>query len=208
MAELKLAPATIERDESQSLTPGKRPAPMGEILRTDGELIPRHDIDALKDGLQWLRRERDAVMATVQPKLKCLDILECQILEAIREHARGTTKTQRLVGNNGSQLKVELPSDGWDKEKVIAIWTDPDFSELRARVECMKINEIGVVLKEWKKIRDVTDPPPLLKRFIDRMLAAVKKANSMPKVTIEDPAKDSIDVQSKPASDEIDLSDL
>lgn len=177
----------IMLDDGPPLTPLKVATPAGEIC-VNGELISRSDVDALEAGLRWIDRAR----APHKQALKMLDIAESQIREAVRDLAKGKNKTQRIVGQNGSTLKVTLPNDGWDQAKLRAIWDE----ETEWRGRCLKVNEIGVVDKEWQKLKGVSDAPEGLRKFITRMLGAVVKAIQLPKVVIEDPNAGAIDVES------------
>lgn len=133
-----------------------------------GELLDPADIDSLIDAYERIdARDKQHYAAKLA------------IRQALASRTEGDAKTRRVQGHRRKAI-VEMPSDSWDQAKLKQIWElYPDLRE-----QCLKIDSIGVKLREYKKLVN-TSGTPEFQAFRDNVTAANKGQTGTPTVKIE-----------------------
>jgi hypothetical protein len=135
---------------------------------TTGELVDTKNVDQLI-----------ACHDRVAKKAGELYDLKKQLAHTLCALTTGDLKTRRI---RGEQLcaKVEIPDDYWDQSILKEAYNSfPKF-----RNEFLRIESVGVRLREWKKLQGTTGPADM--EAFKRMIGSANRGPSgTPKITIE-----------------------
>lgn len=101
------------------------------------------------------------------------------LVAEIARRTEGDTKTRRLTGKDRT-VKVEMPDDSWDQ----SILKEAFNAYPQHRDKCLKIGEINIQLREWKKIMNTTGEQDF-NLFRDMVKSANRGPTGNPRVTIE-----------------------
>ena len=101
------------------------------------------------------------------------------LVAEIARRTEGDTKTRRLTGKERT-VKVEMPDDSWDQ----SILKEAFNAYPQHRDKCLKIGEINIQLREWKKIMNTTGEQDF-NLFRDMIKSANRGPTGNPRVTIE-----------------------
>jgi hypothetical protein len=133
-----------------------------------GELVSVRDVDSLIDLYERCKIAGDRLYAVRQAAQR-----------ALHDLCEGDAKTRRVRGRR-RQAKVETPSDGWDQSILKEAWNS--FPALRDEV--LKIDSIGVKLREFKKLVN-TAGDDAFTTFRDMVSSANRGPSGTPAVTVE-----------------------
>lgn len=134
-----------------------------------GEMTRLDDIDGLiglYEGLDKVNKQAYAVMVRVR--------------EVLAAKAEGDSKTRRVCGER-RKAKLEFPSESFTQRDLRTIWED--FPDLRDQV--LKIDEIGVSLREYRKLINTSGPERFME-FRDKLTRACKGCVGLPTLKVEE----------------------
>ena len=134
-----------------------------------GEMTRLDDIDGLitlYEGLDEVNKQANAVMVRVR--------------EVLAAKAEGDSKTRRVCGEH-RKAKLEFPSESFTQRDLRTIWEE--FPDLRDQV--LKIDEIGVSLREYRKLVN-TSGGERFTEFRDRLTRACKGCVGLPTLKVEE----------------------
>lgn len=136
---------------------------------TDGVLVDVSNVDELATAYEEIRAAEQA--------LRTRKLL---VVEALARHATGTARTERVRGQV-RRVKIEQPRASWDAGALKRVWER--FSTYRDRY--LKIEKIGVQMREIKKLRHEAGPPEF-EEFRRLVLEAERGPTGQPRITIEE----------------------
>lgn len=120
--------------------------PPAELIDfTTGEVLERGDADALISAFERVKAEADKLYS-----------LRHRIAEAIVALSEGPNKTRRVRGK-ARIAKIEMPDEGWTQSILKEAWNA--YPTLRD--EFLRIESVGVKLREWKKLKETVGPADL-----------------------------------------------
>jgi len=138
------------------------------ICPITGEVINLADVDAMIDCLERVQ-ERDRELYNAKLQLR----------QALAVLAIGHAKTRRVRGQR-RRCKVEMPDDHYNQTKLREAYHA--FPAIRD--EFLRISELSVRLREWKKALAESGPPEF-ETFKKMVLAANEGPQGLPRVTID-----------------------
>ena len=101
------------------------------------------------------------------------------VVRELAARTEGDAKTRRVMGDD-RLAKVTMPDLSWDQGILKEAWNSyPKFRDM-----CLKIGEITVALRDWKKIENTTGGDDF-NQFRDMVKAACRGAIGSPSITIE-----------------------
>jgi hypothetical protein len=163
-----LIDATVTNLEEQ---PGGSPAPEVPVELVDpttGEILDLADADTLISSF-----ERVSIQANVFWEAKR------KIAHAIAKLTEGEAKTRRVRGKERG-AKVEMPDDAWVQSILKEVWN----AYPKLRDDYLRIESVGVKLREWKKLKETSGEPDL--EQLKKMLAQANMGpTGTPRVTVE-----------------------
>ena len=136
---------------------------------TDGVLVDVTNVDELATAYEEIRAAEQA--------LRTRKLL---VVEALARHAIGTAKTERVRGQV-RRVKIEQPRASWDAGALRRVWEE--FPNYRDRY--LRIEKIGVQVREIKKLRHEMGPPEF-EEFRRLVLKAERYPTGQPRITIEE----------------------
>ena len=134
-----------------------------------GETIDATDIDGMIDAYEGLKMVNDSCYAAMT-----------RIREALAALTEGDAVTRRVRGKR-RQATVTMPDIKWDQSQVKEVWNA--YPALRESF--LKIGEINVVMKEYKKLVNMTSDQPDFTCFRDMLTAANRGRVGTPTIKIE-----------------------
>ena len=149
--------------------PAADPIPDDVMNPFTGEMTRLDDIDGLiglYEGLDKVNKQAYAVMVRVR--------------EVLAAKAEGDSKTRRVCGER-RKAKLEFPSESFTQRELRTIWED--YPDLRDQV--LKIDEIGVSLREYRKLVNTSGPERFME-FRDKLTRACKGCVGLPTLKIEE----------------------
>lgn len=138
------------------------------ICPITGEVVDKDDVDALISTYERSKRINDRCYAVM---------LEIRLLLAAK--TEGDAKTRRVRGKTRA-AKVEFPSDSWDQ----SLLKEAFHSFPQHRDSCLKIDSVGVQLREYKKLVNTSGTPDF-NTFRDMVTKANRGQTGTPTVTVE-----------------------
>jgi hypothetical protein len=135
-----------------------------------GEITRIGDVDgliSLYEGLDKVNKRAYAVMQRVR--------------EAMASHAEGDAKTRRIRGEKRRAV-LTFPSESFEQSGLKELWAEFEGETFCAEV--LKIDSIGVKLREYKKLIN-TSGDERFNDFRDRLSQSCKGAIGLPTVKIE-----------------------
>lgn len=136
---------------------------------TDGVLVDVTNVDELATAYEEIRAAEQA--------LRTRKLL---VVEALARHATGTARTERVRGQV-RRVKIEQPRASWDQKMLRQAWEQ--YPHYRDRY--LKIEKIGVQMREIKKLRHEAGPPEF-EEFRRLVLEAERGPTGQPRITIEE----------------------
>lgn len=133
-----------------------------------GELIDRENVDGLIGMYESLDKANKIIYATC-----------CRIRETLAEKTEGDAKTRRVRGHRRVCV-LEFPSESFEQRLLKEAWAD--FPDLRD--EALKIDSIGVKLREFRKIK-ATSGGERFNEFRDRISMASRGCVGLPTLKVE-----------------------
>lgn len=161
--------ATNDAASGGASEPAADPIPDDVMNPFTGEMTRLDDIDGLiglYEGLDKVNKQAYAVMVRVR--------------EVLAAKAEGDSKTRRVCGER-RKAKLEFPSESFTQRDLRTIWED--FPDLRDQV--LKIDEIGVSLREYRKLINTSGPERFME-FRDKLTRACKGCVGLPTLKIEE----------------------
>lgn len=165
--------STLGRDTATTCVANNLPEFTDEnppLLNPLTDAIIQDDPDSLIDTYEELKTMSDRIYS-----------VQVMIRRRLQEKTVGQTdaKTRRVAGNRRRAV-LEMPSESWDQSILKEAWNS--FPDLRD--ECLKISEIGVKLREYKKLVG-TSGVAKLETFRDMVKAAQRPPSGVATVKIE-----------------------
>lgn len=145
------------------------PADAEIINPFDGELVAVDDVDGLIDLYEKMKRVSDQAYGVMQ-----------LIRRAAGNLAKGDTKTRRLQGER-RKAKVTRANDSWDQ----SILKEAFFSFPNLRDQVLKIDSVGVKLREYEKLKSTSGSPDV-ETFRDMVVRANRGVTGLPTIEIEE----------------------
>lgn len=133
-----------------------------------GEIIEPNDVDGLIDCYERLKLKNDQIYAVL-----------LKIRLALAAQTEGDAKTRRVQGRRRRAV-VEMPSESWEQSILKEAFNS--FPQYRDQV--LKIDTIGVKLREYKKLVNTSGPPDLT-TFRDMVARANRGQTGTPTVKVE-----------------------
>lgn len=133
-----------------------------------GEIIPPDDIDHMIEAYERCKQASDQLYA-VQVKLR----------HALANLTEGDAKTRRIQGRRRRAV-IEMPGDSWDQSILKEAWNS--FPDLRD--QALKIDQIGVKLREYRKLVNTSGAADLT-TFRDMVTRANRGQTGTPTVKVE-----------------------
>lgn len=133
-----------------------------------GEIIADDDTDGLIEMYERLDKTNKTVYAVL-----------CQIREKLAAKTEGDAKTRRVRGRTRACV-LSFPSESFEQAILKETWED--FPELRD--EALKIESIGVKLREYRKIQNTTGGERFT-AFRDRLARACRGCVGLPTLKVE-----------------------
>lgn len=143
--------------------------PTGITNPLTGQPVDPDDIDDLIDCFEHVKSVADQCYAVKK-----------RVAERLASLTNGDKKTRRIEGVR-RRAKVEMPSTAWDRKLLRSAWDG--FPGVADR--CLKIETIGVVAVEYKKLLETTGGPVLMD-FIAAVKAADRGPQGTPTITVEE----------------------
>lgn len=135
-----------------------------------GEMAAPHNVDRLAAMYQRLEACNKAVYAAM-----------CDIRRAMADMTEGDAATRRIRGKN-CQVKVTMPAVKFEQSVLKALWeSHPDLAH-----EFMKIETVGVKLREFAKLENMAGSDPAFVYFRDTLTNACRGRDGLPSVAIEE----------------------
>lgn len=158
------------RDDShqQSSAQSDTGDPSG-IMAYDGEMVAIDDVDGLCSMYERL-----------EPLSKSLYTTLCSIRRALSDLSEGDSATRRVRGKEYI-AKIELPSVKFEQSVLKALWES--HSDLAH--EFMRIESIGVKMREYAKLEKTASTDPQFVYFRDTLTNANRGRDGLPAVKIE-----------------------
>jgi hypothetical protein len=133
-----------------------------------GEIVSLDDIDGMIDLYENLKEKSDAAYA-------CLIALRV----ALAKKTEGDARTRRIRGKRRA-AKIEIPADSWDQSLLKESWNS--YPQYRDQV--LKIDTIGVQIREFKKIVNTSGPADF-EQFRNMVTQANRGPTGTPTVKVE-----------------------
>ena len=142
---------------------------VGEIFDPlTGELVSTDDVDGMIDFYERVM--------LLEKELRAAKV---QLQRAFAAHSKGVARTRRVEGER-RKVRIELPGPGWDQPRLKEAWG----AYPRFRVPYLRVDAVGVNLREYKKLIETTGPGDLM-AFKSLVSAARKPSTGNPRVAIE-----------------------
>lgn len=133
-----------------------------------GEIIADEDIDGLIEMYERLDKTNKTVYAVL-----------CRIREKLAAKTEGDAKTRRVRGQTRACV-LSFPSESFEQAMLKETWEE--FPELRD--EALKIDSIGVKLREYRKLQNTTGGERFI-AFRDRLARACRGCVGLPTLKVE-----------------------
>lgn len=158
--------------DSRLADPGQQ-QPQFITCPLSGARVSADDIDGLAD----LFLQLDSINKQIYGALS-------NIRRALADQTEGTAKTRRLRSKR-YRLKIEMPSDSWDSGALRRAWDSfPQY-----RDEFLRIEKVGVQLRQFKKIVNEVSSEEDFNQFRDAITGANNGPTGTPRVTVETEAE-------------------
>jgi hypothetical protein len=149
-------------------------APAGPVMPAEiecpltGEIVRLSDADGLIDLFERVKRTGDICYAV---QMKCR--------EALAAMSEGDTKTRRVRGRR-RLAKITMPDDAWENSLLMEAFNSyPQY-----RDQCLRIERIKVMLRDYKKVVGTAGPPDF-EQFRNMVSKANRGPCGTPVVTVE-----------------------
>jgi len=127
--------------------------------------------------------DADGLISAIEQCKETYDVLGRfygQLRRALGDLTTGDAKTRRVRGNQRRAV-VTMPGDRWEQSILKEAWNA--YPQLRDQV--LKIDKIGVKLRELKKIENESGPDSF-EQFKKMILSARSKSDTLPTIKIEE----------------------
>lgn len=133
-----------------------------------GEILDRDNVDDLIDSYERLKQTSDRCYA-----------VQMEIRRILADKTEGDAKTRRIRGKRRA-AKITMPDDSWDQ----SILREAFHSYPQHRDECLKIDTVKVMLREYKKLVNTSGPPDF-ETFRDMVTKANRGPTGTPALAVE-----------------------
>jgi hypothetical protein len=134
-----------------------------------GEILNATDADSLIDAFVELSRAEDEIRQARN-----------LIRAALAALTTGDAKTRRVRGKRRRAMVI-MPNDAWDQSKLREAWEA--YPHLRE--QCLKIDMIRVLLRNWKTLMNETGPRDF--EMFKRLIAAANRGPvGWPTIRVDD----------------------
>lgn len=132
-----------------------------------GEVVSRTDVEGLAETLDRIDHQLGELRAA-----------QNVVRQAIGERAHGKARTERVMGEQGSVLRVEWPDDSWDQPTLKRVYESGYGKEL------LRIARVEIDKRAYKKAQGTMGPADY-ERVKAEIESARRPPSQAPRVRIE-----------------------
>lgn len=153
-----------------------------ESARIADGLPPGHTVNPLT-GLIVDTNDIDSLiteLADVKSQIDQLNGFNRLLRQIAADKTTGTAKARRIQGKERIAL-VTFPKETWDQ----AVLKEAYHSYPKIRDTYLRISEVGVIAKEFKKLKETTTDDQALNQFKGMITRAYREPQGIPSVKVE-----------------------